>query len=139
MRWDRLNSSDDDIYGLVRHELQELNMQTGVLFTRQHADRKHGELYGDQLFRRQWTSSKGSILNTIVHWPLIKRCSCPCQVKIVQTATHIIMSIADLHTAQNHMEDKAKLLTHQQRSLVATAVKLAPMNSASQLLMRVQD
>ena len=49
------------------------------------------------------------------------------------------MSIADLHTAQNHTEDKAKFLTHQQRSLVATAVKLAPMNSASQLLMRVQD
>ena len=49
MRWDRLNSSDDDIYGLVRHELQELNMQTGVLFTRLHTDRKHGELYGDQL------------------------------------------------------------------------------------------
>ena len=39
------------------------------------------------------------------------------------------LSIADLHIAQNDVKDKAKFLTHQQRSLVATAVKLAPMNS----------
>ena len=57
----------------------------------------------------------------------------------MQTATQIIMSIADLHTEQNHVEDKAKFLTHQQRSMVATAVKLAPMNSTLQLLMRVWD
>ena len=88
-------------------------------------------MYGDWIFCRQWTLNKGSILNTIVQCPLVKQCSCPFQVKIVQTATQIIMSIADLHTAQNHMEDKAKFLTHEQRSLIATAVKLAPMNSAS--------
>ena len=62
-------------------------------------------LYGDWILRRHWTANKGSILN------------CPCQVKIVQTATQVIMSIADIHTAQNHVEDKAKFLTHQQRSL----------------------
>ena len=58
-------------------------------FIRQHTYRKQGELYGDWIFRLQWTQNKGSILNTI---PLVKRCSCPCQVKIVQTATQIIMS-----------------------------------------------
>ena len=31
-----------------------------------------------------------------------------CQVRIVQTATQIIMSFADLNTAQNHVEGKAK-------------------------------
>ena len=139
MRWHRSDASDADIYGLLRYELQELNKQAGVHFVRRHTDRKQGDLYGDWILRRQWTTNKGSILNTIVQCPLVKRCGCPCQVKIVQTATQIIMSIADIHTAQNHVEDKAKFLTHQQRSLVATAVKLAPMNSASQLLMRVQD
>ena len=78
MRWDRSDSSDDDIYLLVRHELQELNKQAGVLFIRRHTDRKQGELYGDWIFRRQWTSNKGSILNTIVQCPLVKRWSCPC-------------------------------------------------------------
>ena len=56
MRWDRSDSSDDEIYLLVRHELQELNKQAGVLFIRRHTDRKQGELYGDWNFRRQWTS-----------------------------------------------------------------------------------
>ena len=71
MRWDRSDSSDDDIYLLVRHELQELNKQAGVLFIRRHTDRKQGELYGDWIFRRQWTSNKGSILSTIVQYPLV--------------------------------------------------------------------
>ena len=134
MRWHRSDASDADIYGLLRYELQELNKQAGVHFVRRHTDRKQGDLYGDWILRRQWTTNKRSILNTIVQCPLVKRCGCPCQVKIVQTATQIIMSIADIHTAQNHVEDKAKFLTHQQRSLVATAVKLAQMNRASQLL-----
>ena len=49
------------------------------------------------------------------------------------------MSISDLHSVQNNVEDKAKFLTHQQRSLPATAVKLAPMNRALQHLMRIED
>ena len=126
-------------HGLVRYELQELNKQAGVYFIRRHTDPKQGELSGNWIFRRKWTSNKGSILNTIVQCTLVKRCSCPCQVKIVQIAAQVIMSIADLHTARNHVEDKVKFLTHQERSLVATALKLAPMNSASQLLARVQD
>ena len=106
-----------------------------------HQSQARRSLYGDWILRRHWTTNKGSILNTIVQCPLERRCTCSCQVKIVQTATQVItgMSIADIHTAQNHLEDKAKFLTRQQRSLVATAVKLAPMKSASQLLMRVQD
>ena len=57
----------------------------------------------------------------------------------MQTATQIIMSITDLHSEQNNVEDKAKFLTHQQRSFLATAVKRAPMNSALQHLMHIQD
>ena len=49
------------------------------------------------------------------------------------------LSVADLHTEQNYVEDKAKCLTHQQKSLITTAVKLAPTNSISLLLMCFQD
>ena len=36
---------------------------------------------------------------------------CPCQVKIPQTATQIIISIDD--SEQNHMADRVKFLTNQ--------------------------
>ena len=44
MLWDRSDSSDADIYGLFRYELQELNKQAGIHFICRHADRKQGDL-----------------------------------------------------------------------------------------------
>ena len=114
------DSSNDDIYGLLRNELKEFNKQAvGSFYTSAHRSQARRTLWRFD-FRRQWTYNKDYILNTNVLCPLLKRCSCPCQLKLVQTAAQIIMSIADLHTAQNHVKDKASLLTHQQRSLVAT-------------------
>ena len=139
MRWDSPDSSNDDVYSIVRYELQELNKQAGFHFIRLHTDCKQGKQYGNWIYHRQWTSNKSSIVNTVVQYPLVKQCSCPCQVKIVQIATQIIMSITDLSTVQNYVKDKAKFLTRQHSYLVATAVKLVPMNSALQVLMCVQD
>ena len=58
--WYRSDSSDADIYGLLRYELQELNKQAGIHDVRRNTDRKQGDLYGDwtPAMARHWTTNK---------------------------------------------------------------------------------
>ena len=95
--------------------------------------------YGDFQFRRSWTSGNDYIKNTIVNCPLFRRCGCQCQAKIVQTPVQTILSISNSHTAADHLpeQDKAKFLSHQQMSLIASAVKLAPLQTSGELIRKL--
>ena len=70
MLWDRSDSSDADIYGLLRYELQELNKQAGIHDVRRNTYRKQGDLYGDwtPAMARHWTTNKA--LSSTVSTPL---------------------------------------------------------------------
>ena len=120
--------SFDDIYSLFCYELQELSKQSRASFHKlAHQSHARQTVSVWQLdFLPAVDFNKGTTLNTVVQ-PECLLCSCPCQVKIMQTATQFqgIMSIqvANLHSMQNHVQDKANCLIHQQRSLIANVVK----------------
>ena len=97
--------------------------------------------YGDFQFLRSGTSGNDLIKNTIVNCPLFRRCRCKCPAKIVQTPVQTILSISNSHTAADHLseKDKSKYLSHQQMSLISSAVKLAPLQTSSELIHNVQD
>ena len=67
--------------------------------------------------------------NIIANCPLLVRCSGHCRAKIVQMPTQTILYAVASHTAADHiaLTDKGKFLLHQQKHLIATAVKLGPM------------
>ena len=139
-RWDRSDSTDEEILVFIRRDLDELNSSAGILhLPGSHKDRKNE--YGDFQFRRSWTSGNDLIKNTIVNCPLFRRCGCKCQAKIVQTPVQTILSVSYSHTAADHLseKDKAKYLSHQQMSLIASAVKLAPLQTSGELIRNVQD
>ena len=52
-----------------------------------------------------------------------------------------IVFISHSHTAADHVaeKDKAKFLSHKQMSLIATAVKLAPLQTSGELICNLQD
>ena len=54
---------------------------------------------------------------------------------------HTILFISNSHTAADHVaeKDKAKFLSHQQMSLIASAVKIAPLQTSGELIRNVQD
>ena len=143
-RWDRSDSTDEEILVFIRKDLDELNSSAGILhLPGSHRDSKNE--FGDFQFRRSWTSGNDYIKNTILNCPLFRRCGCKCQAKIVQTPVQTILSISNLHTAADHLpeKDKAKFLSHKQMSLIASAVKLSPLQTSAQssgvLIRNVRD
>ena len=74
--------------------------------------------------------------NTILSCPLRGRCNCQCQAKIVETPVQTILYISSMHTAADHVATKnqSKYLKRAQRNMIATAVKIAPLQSAGELI-----
>ena len=139
-RWHRIDSTDAEILIFIRRELDELNSSSGLL----HIPGSHKDLkndYGDFQFRRSWISGNGLVRNTVANCPLWTRCGCKCQAKIVETPIHIILFIPNSHIAADHVgeKDKAKFLSHKEMNLIATAVKLAPLQTSGELTRNVQD
>jgi hypothetical protein len=67
--------------------------------------------------------------------PMLDRSGCQCGAKIVKDATFVVLLIANAHTTDDHEEEQGiKYLTHKQKCPVAQAVKIAPMQTAKQLL-----
>jgi hypothetical protein len=63
---------------------------------------------------------------------------CQYEAKIVKDTTTVVLSIANVHTTQDHEEEQGiKYLSHKQKSLVAAAVTDAPMQTAKQLLQNI--
>ena len=69
------------------------------------------------------------------------RCNCPCQAKIIETPVQTILFIADLHNSADHVgsKDLSKFLKHSQRHMIASAVKVAPLQSPGELIRNVQN
>jgi hypothetical protein len=72
--------------------------------------------------------------------PIRYRSGCQCEAKIVKDATSVVLSIANAHTTEDHHEEERgiKYLSHKQKCLVAAAVKIAPMQTAKQLLQNIE-
>ena len=66
---------------------------------------------------------------------------CKCHAEIVETPMRTILFISNSHTAADHdaEKDKAQFLSHQQMSLIAFAVKSAPLQTSDELILNVQD
>ena len=139
-RWDRTDTSDEDILAHIRRHLNELNQSAGIqALPGSHKDRTN--LYGNFQFRRKWESNGGKVLNTILSCPLRNRCGCQCQAKIVEQPTTTVLFIADQHTAADHIQDRdgGKYLKFQEMSRIASAVKVAPLQTATELIRNLQD
>jgi hypothetical protein len=66
---------------------------------------------------------------------LRNRTGCQCDAKIVNDTTTVSLWIANAHTTEDHEEEQdIRVLSHKQKCLVAAAVKVAPMQTAKQLL-----
>jgi len=125
-----------DVHAAIWIELGELNATTGLGTCKpvQHLDRNN--IYGDWQFRRHWVSSKGNVSNKIFSCPMVHRADCKCQAKVVETSRDIKLYIADMHTAEDHRisKDKAKFLTFEQRKVIADTVRIAPLQTAGELM-----
>ncbi len=98
-----------------------------------HKDRK--SLYSDCQFRREWFARGGLIHNMVVSCLMRDMSWCQCEAMIVKDATSVLVSIANAHKTQDHEEKKRiKYLRHQQKCLVAAAVKVSPVQTAMQLM-----
>jgi hypothetical protein len=138
-RWQRTDHSDQDIEVLVRAELDALNRSAGIMhLPGAHQDRVNK--YGDFQYRRSW-ASKGDVMNFLCACPLRERCGCECEAKIAYQPAVVILFFHKAHSARDHVceRDQSKYLTFQQKSFIATAVKIAPLQTGSELIRNVQD
>ena len=79
-------------------------------------------------------------MNTIVNCPYFKISKCPCQVCV--TSDKITsLSVDSPHTPADHAEDKfcLKFLTPKHKKLISTAVRIAPHQTARDLIRNVQE
>jgi len=104
----------------------------------QHADRNNR--FGGWTLRRRWPTNGGYTINTIVNCPFFKQTKCPCQVKIIYGQSMITLLSTNIHTPDDHSEEKNRLkfLTPKAKKLIKTAVKIAPHQTATDLLRNVQ-
>jgi len=138
--WNRNDMSDADIHAHIRRHLFDFNKEAGILHVPgSHKDRVNQ--FGDWIFRRRWMSNQGLVTNVIVNCPLIKRCNCSCQCKIVEKPTITTLYVANLHTADDHVtaKDKSKYLNFREKTVIRDAVKIAPNQSARELMRNVAD
>ena len=73
--------------------------------------------------------------------PLVLLAACRCQAKFVEKSREIQLLIVDMHDAADHDlgKDRSKFLKAEHRKFIADAVKIAPMQTASELMRNVQN
>ena len=73
--------------------------------------------------------------------PLLRLAACRCQDKVVETSGEIQLLIANMHDAADHNlgKDSSKFLKAEQRKFIDDTVKIAPMQTASELIRNVQN
>ena len=75
--------------------------------------------------------------------PLRVRCNCHCQAKMIETPVQTNLFIADFTLLQTTLvptsKDRSKFLKHSQRHLIASAVKVAPLQNPGKLFRNVQN
>jgi hypothetical protein len=137
--WNREDHALQDIKAFIRAELDDLNRSAGILHVPgAHKDRNNE--YGNFQFRRQWIT-RDKVEHFLYACPLLQRCKCQCEAKISHFPTAIILYVSKLHTAHDHVceRDSGKYLTFQQKSFIANAIKVAPLQTGSKLIRNVQD
>ena len=139
-RWLLDDHDEDEIHGFILEYLAELE-QLGGGFDGlvKHVDRN--DKYGGWTLRREWPTNQGFTINTIVNCPYFKQTGCPCQVKIISGQSMISLLSTNIHSPDDHSEDKNRLkfLTPKAKSLIKTAVKIAPHQTATDLIRNVQQ
>jgi len=79
-------------------------------------------------------------MHVAVSCPFRDRCNCECEAKITHAPEHVTLYFHKAHSAVDHLEkDTGKYLKFQQKYLIADAVKVAPLQTASELIRNVQD
>ena len=137
--WSKDEHETDDVHAAIRVELGAINAQAGMskLKTLQHQDRNN--MYGDWIFARHWMSTGGAVSNKVFLCPLARLAACTCQAKIVETPRDISLFVANMHSAADHEnKDRSKFLKAEQRKFISDAVKIAPLQTASELIRNVQ-
>ena len=139
--WDLDEHDSADVHAAIRVEFSEINTQAGLskVKTLQHQDRDN--IYCDWIFAQHWISGSRSISSKVFMCPLVQLAACRCQAKVVETSREIQLLIADMHGAACHDlgKDRSKFLKAEQRKFIADAVKIAPMQTASELMRNVQN
>ena len=104
-----------------------------------HKDRKN--IYSDFQLRANMDVKQNLVTNTIISCPLRDRCNCQFQAKIIETSVQTILFIADLHTAAENVssKDRSNSLKHSQRHMIASAVKVAHIQSPGKLIRNIRN
>ena len=138
-RWSLDDYGEEEIHKFIMAYLDDLEEQGGGFEgLLQHADRN--DRFGGWTLRRRWPTNNGYTMNTIVNCPFFKQTDCPCQVKIIYGTSMITLLSTNIHTPDDHSEEKNRLkfLTPKAKKLIKTAVKIAPHQTATDLLRNVQ-
>jgi len=139
--WDLSQHEAVDVHAAIRVELAEINAAAGLMNikTVQHQDRNN--IYGDWIYKTHWVTGRGSVSNKVFLCPLARLGKCQCQAKITETSREIKLFITNMHTSADHgrAKDESKFLKAEQRRFIAEAVRIAPLQTATELMRNVQD
>ena len=81
----------------------------------------------------KWPSAKNTIMTYMLSCPYRDSHGCECEIRIVETAAIVPMSVSCHHTAADHHEsrDKSKKLKKHQLAFIVESVKVARLRADS--------
>ena len=128
-RWAREDHSDDEIYGFIRAQLASINKDAGLPASIAGLHQDRNKRWGVFAHKRKWATNKNTVMNFTAVCPYFGSHGCPCQAKITESASMVILSICNQHTAADHHESKdtSHRLKKHQKAFIAQAVKIAPL------------
>jgi hypothetical protein len=128
-RWSRDDHSEDEIYAYIRAQLAAINKDAGLPATIVGLHQDRNKRWGSFTHKRKWPTNKNTVMNFTACCPYAGSHGCPCQVKIVESPTMVVLSICNQHTAADHHESKdtSHRLKQHQKAFIAQAVKIAPL------------
>jgi len=128
-RWARDDHTEAEIYGYIRTQLASINKDAGLPASIAGLHEDRNKRWGLFTHKRKWPTNKNTVMNFTACCPYAGSHGCPCQVKIVESPSMVILSICNQHTAADHHESKdtSHRLKKHQKAFIAQAVKIAPL------------
>jgi len=128
-RWCTDDHSKEQIFSSIRDNIDAINRAAGMpkRIVGLHQDRD--SRWGVFSCRRKWPSAKNTIMTYMLSCPYRDSHGCECEIRIVESAAIVSMSVSCRHTAADHHEsrDKSKKLKKHQLEFIAESVKVAPL------------
>lgn len=100
-RWSHVDHTLQEINEFIRRHIKHIDDRAD-LKTVPGAHKDRDPRYGLMQHGQTWYTRKGTVTNTTLTCPLVDRCKCLFEVKLVRSPDQTIMYVTDEHSAENH-------------------------------------